>query len=75
MDVGVGRLVFLADLGELGGDGFQFGGDRHRARNGGAEDGEDGAFTGGYCLECGRGEVLKHVGVQLEAVPGVGETF
>jgi len=51
------------------------GGDSHYARDGSVEDGEDGAFAGGYGLECVRGEVLNQVTVQLKAVSGHGESF
>jgi len=66
-------LIFLADFRALGADGVQLGGDAHNARDGGAENGEDGAFAGGYSLKCVRGEVLDQVGVQLKAVSGLGE--
>jgi len=68
-------LIFLADIGELGVNWVQLGGDGHYSRDGGAENGEDGAFTGGDGLECVRGEVLNQVGVQLKAVSGLGEDF
>jgi len=66
-------LIFFADFRELGVDGVQLGGDGHYARDGGAENGEDGAFAGGYGLKCVRGEVLNQVKVQLKAVSGRGE--
>ena len=51
------------------------GSDGHDARNGGTEHEEDGAFTGGDCLEYVRGEVWDQVGVLLEAVPGLRKDF
>ena len=67
--------IFLADLGELGVNGVELGGDSHYARDSGADNGEDCAFAGGYGLECVRGEVLNQVGVQLKAFSGLGEEF
>ena len=63
--VGAELLIFLADLRELGVDEVQLGGDGQYASDSGADDGEDGAFAGGYGLDCVRGEVLKQVRVQL----------
>jgi len=47
VEVGGKRLISLADFRELGVDGVQQGGDSHHAGDGGAENGEDGAFPGG----------------------------
>jgi len=68
-------LAFLAYLSELVGDRVQLGGDGHYARDGGTEDGEDGAFAGSDGLEGLGGKVLHQVGVELEAVPGLVENF
>jgi len=46
MEVGAERLIFFADLRQLGGDCIQLGGDGYSARDCGAEDREDGAFAG-----------------------------
>ena len=70
VEVGVKLLIFLADFRELGVDGAQLGGDGHYARDGGADNGEDGPLACRYGLECVRGEVLDQVRVQLEAVSG-----
>jgi len=75
MEVGAELMVFLADFDELGGDGFEWGGDDYYARDGGTPNGEDGAFTSDNGLECVRGEVLDQVGVQLKAVPGFREDY
>ena len=66
-------LILPAGFRALGVDGVPFSGDGHYARDGGAENGEDGAFAGGYGLKCVRGEVLKQVRVQLEALSGLGD--
>ena len=73
MEVRAELPVFLANLSELGGDGVELGGDGYSARDGGTEDGEDGAFTSGDGLKRVRGEILDQVGVQLKAVPGFHE--
>ena len=66
MEVGAELPIFLADLGELGGDGYYAG-------DSGAEDGEDGALASCNGLEGMGGEVLYLVGVELEAIPVFGE--
>ena len=73
--VGAELLVFLADFGELGGDGVELGRDSHYGRDCGTEDGEGGAFTCRDGLEGMRREVLDQVGVELATVPGLRKAF
>ena len=75
MEVGAEILIVHADLGELGVDGVDMGGNSYYSRDGGTEDGEDGAFAGSYCLEWVRGEDLNQGGVELKAVPVLRENF
>ena len=63
MDFGAEFLIFLAEFRELGLDGVKLGGDGHYARDGGAENGDDGPLAYRYGLEGVRGEVLNQDGV------------
>jgi len=45
------------------------------ARDGGTENGEDGAFAGSDGLKGMGGQVLNQVGVELEAIPGFRRIF
>jgi len=55
---GAKLLVFLMALQELAGTGVELGDDGHSARDGGAEDRKDGAFSSQEGLEAIGGEVL-----------------
>ena len=75
MEVGEELLIVFADLRDLGSDCVQLGGDGYYARDGGTEDGEDGAFAGCDGLEDMGREVLNKFRIELEAVPGFREDF